>query len=151
MTRRLSPTAALEFESLVRVLSVLAEELAQLAPQTSALLEAIDSVKSERNVRGARLVLPDLLAMTNATPVSHRRQIDTAPRTRANTSLDALNSKLLARIARVRTRGRITSEEQYYLIRERVEFLDAGSTEETSELWALLHAYEDRIGGAGAV
>jgi hypothetical protein len=42
-------------------------------------------------------------------------------REQAGVSLDDLQARRLACIARVRERGRITADEQYHLVRERVE------------------------------
>ena len=88
----------------------------------------------------------DLVEMTNAGSATQRRDLDALLRVEANTSLEALHAKTVRRVDRVRVRGKLTSEEQYYLVREHVESLaDAPErAAEVQQLWALLHEFEER-------
>ncbi|HET6232648.1 MAG TPA: hypothetical protein VFE05_21415 [Longimicrobiaceae bacterium] len=65
----------------------------------------------------------------------------------AGISLDSLNAKRLARIAKVRQKGKITTDAQYYLLRERIEEVweDDERQDELHALQALMQDYEDRI------
>jgi len=54
----------------------------------------------------------------------------------------------LWRIAHIRARGRLTSDdEQYYLVRERVEYISGvpAQSAECAELMQLLQGYEERL------
>jgi hypothetical protein len=58
-----------------------------------------------------------------------------------------LLSRQVAQIERFRKRGRLTNEQQYYLVREHLEFLqhDPDHVAELPALEALLLEYEDRV------
>ena len=154
MPRRLRPEQKLELDSLYRVVGVITawyDELAseQLRGQmTSAMQRAYDG----RDLRGMRMAYNDLVEMTNAADVAQRRDLDARLRAQAQTSLEALHTKKTQRVQRIRARGKITSEEQYYLVREHVEFnFDApDKAVEVQELVTMLHAFEERFAGRAA-
>ena len=148
MPRRLSPEHQLELESLYRVLRVFGDFLDPLLPPTGGTFSAaLRRAYEGRDLRGLRLARSDLLAMAQAGTASQRRQLDGMLRERAGVSLDDLSERQLKRIAQIRARGKLTSEEQYYLVRERFEFIadDPARAEERGELQAMLHAYEERV------
>lgn len=147
MTRRLSPENQLELEAVYRVARVFAEFLDGLTPGLSpSAIDTVDRVHAACDLRGLRQVRNDFVAMADAATLEQRRLLDAALKERANTSLNALSTKTLKRIEQIRARGRITSEEQYFLVRERVVFLESDSSNEVeaAELAGLLNAYEAR-------
>jgi hypothetical protein len=74
------------------------------------------------------------------------RRLDALLRERAGVSLDTLLARRLARIAKVRERGRIANRQQYDLVKERVESIwdDPARVEEFRALQALCSEYEER-------
>jgi hypothetical protein len=150
MPRKLSPEHQLELESLYRILSTIGEWFDGLSGMPAiSLLDAMAKAYEERDLTGLRAARNDLLAMTSAASPSQRKQLDELLRQRAGTTLLALQDKQRARIARIRARGKVTSEEQYYLVREHVEFLsgDPAAAAEVGELSAMIHDFEERAAG----
>lgn len=146
MPRKLSPEDQLELESLYRQLAVFGDFLAELSPAGTAAIEGIRRAYDARDLRGLRMARGDIAAMTQAASPAERRRLDAMLRERAGVSLGELSERELRRVRQVRARGKVTSEEQYHLLRERVEFLgdDPEGAEERREIWALLHAFEER-------
>jgi hypothetical protein len=148
MPRKLSPEHRLELDALYRVTASIAawyDELASLpnVPRMSAtLLQAYEA----RDLRGLRMAHNDLVEMTRAASAVQRRDLDARLRTEANTSLEALDRKTRERVERIRARGKVTSEEQYCLVREHVEFIAThpDRADEARELFGLLEAFEQR-------
>lgn len=108
--------------------------------------DALRQAYERGHLRGLRMAYNDPVEMTRAANVPQRRLLDARLRKEENVSLGALNTKTVERIDRIRARGRITSEEQYYLVREHVEFIagDPNHAGEARELLGLLDAYEQR-------
>jgi hypothetical protein len=147
MPRRLSPEEDLELERLFRVLSVVGTYLdAQmgLSPEAETLAKAATCAYEARNLRGLRMMEGDISGFLQAASPTQRREMDRLLRERAGTSLAVLMEKQFAQIRRLRQRGKLTSEQQYYLVREHVEFIaeDAERAAEAAELYALLEEYE---------
>ena len=147
MPRRLSPEQNLERERLFRVLSVVGTYLDSqmgLSPEGETLAKATARAYEARNLRGLRMMEGDLGGLLQAASPTQRREVDRLLRERAGTSLSALMEKQFAQIRRLRQRGKLTSEQQYYLVREHVEFIadDAERASEAAELYALLEEYE---------
>ena len=148
MPRKLSPEHRLELESLYRVAASIAawyDELASL-PNLPRMSATMHRVYKARDLRGLRMAYNDLVEMTRAANATQRRDLDARLRVEANTSLMALDQKTVERIQRIRARGKVTSDEQYYLVREHVEFIatNPGRADEARELLGLLEAYEQR-------
>ena len=148
MPRKLWPEHRLELESLYRVAATIAawcDEQAS-APNASPMSDALRHTYEGRDLRGLRIAYNDLVVMTRAANATQRRVLDARLRKEANTSLGALDKKAIERIDRIRARGRITSEEQYYFVREHVEFIagDPDHPGDARELVELLDAYEQR-------
>jgi len=147
MARKLSAEHLLELESLYRVQRVLCEFCDQfLPPIDETFSAALSRAYAARDLRGLRMVSGDLLALVRAATPVQRRELDGRLRQQAALSLDDLSARELQRIARIRARGRITSDEQYYLVRERVVFLegDPERADECDELQRMVLAYEER-------
>ena len=116
MPRRLSPEHQLELESLYRVALVLGEFLDKLLPtMTPSASDTLHRAYEERDLRGLRAIRTDFVAMAHAASAAQRRELDQQLRTRAAVSLDELSERELRRITQIRARGKVTSEEQYYL------------------------------------
>jgi hypothetical protein len=148
MPRKLSPEQQLELDSLYRVIGTITEWYDELAaPELRGQMsDALRRAHEKRDLRGLRMAYNDLVEMTNAATVAQRRDLDGRLRARANTTLEALSARKMQRIGRIRARGKLTSEEQYYLIREYVEFSfdDPEKADEVTELLAMLDDYEVR-------
>jgi hypothetical protein len=147
MPRRLSPEHQLELERLYRILRVLAEFLDQLMPAIApTAADTIRCAYEERDLRGLRAARTDFVAMARVASAAQRRELDQQLRARSAVSLDELSERELRRIGQIRTRGKITSDEQYYLISERIEFIagDSAREDEYTELLRLLGSFEER-------
>ena len=146
MPRRLQPEQQLELDALYRVVAVIAEWFDELSPEsvrgqmTTAMRRAYD----DRSLRGMRLAYNDLVEMTSAADAGQRSELDARLRVRANTNLGALRTKKLQRIERILTRAKITSEEQYYLVREHVELNVDSPTTAQQQLQLMLRDFEER-------
>jgi hypothetical protein len=153
MPRKLSPEKQLELESLYRIVGTIADWFDGIAtdPASGGMAGHMRRAYDERDLAGLRMACNDLVEMTNAATPQQRRQLDMLLRDRANTTLEALSAKKTERIKRLRARGKLTSEEQYYLVREHAEFIAnvPERAEEFQHLISMMHAYEDRV-AAGA-
>ena len=148
MLRKLSPEHRLELDTLYRVATIIAawyDELAAM-PDVPRMADAVRGAYEERDLRGLRMAYNDLVELPRAATAAQRRDLDARLRGEANTSLEALDRKTLERIQRIRTRGKVTSEEQYYLVREHIEFIGAAPdrADELRDLIGLVDAYEQR-------
>jgi len=149
MPRRLQPEKQLELDSLYGVVAVITEWYDDLASgdlrgQWTAVMRR---AYEDRDLRGMRMAYNDLVEMTKAADTEQRRDLDARLRARANTSVALLHNKTAQRVERIRTRGKITSEEQYYLVREYVAF-SHGTPEmeaEAQQLFKMLHDFEARF------
>lgn len=149
MTRKLSPERQQELDALYRIALVFCEfRRSRLPPQFSGMLsEIVEKVYASQSITGMRSVQDELMNMLIGTPADDLRGLDTMLREGAGISLDSLNAKRLARIAKVRQKGTITTEAQYYLLRERIEEVweDDERQDEFHALQAMMQDYEDRI------
>jgi hypothetical protein len=147
MPRKLSPEHQLELEPLYRVLQVFGDFADGLTPDLGpALSEGLRRAYEARDLRGLRMARGDMVAMAQAATVAQRRELDAQLQARAGVSLDDMTVRDVQRVDRIRSRGRVSSEEQYYLVRERVEFINGDPTRsaECAELQRLLDAFEPR-------
>ena len=149
MPRRLSPEKQLELERLARILEAFAawaDPLMGLPPEGETLAKAVARAIEARNLSGLRMVLNDIMPMTQAATVGQRLELDTLLRERAGVRLVSLLERQNARIERLRHRGMLTSEEQYYLVREHIDLLkgEAEHVGVVAELYGLLEQYEMR-------
>ena len=152
MPRRLAPEKQLELDSLARVLGVIAafsDTLMAGDARSETLAAVVAKAYAEKNLRGLRMVQGDLLAMTAAMTAAQRRELDSQLRNRAGVSLLSLLERQRERVARLRARGKLTSEQQYYLVREHIELLmdDPAHAAELTELRGLLEDFELRAAG----
>jgi hypothetical protein len=147
--RKLSAEKQLELESLYRVAAIIAAFIDARIPNlpsggfTAAMREALE----ERDLRGLRLAYNDLVASTEAASGAEKRELDQRLQAEAGVSIASLLKRRYQRVGRFRSRGKLTSEEQYYLVREYVEFAghDPANAVEVEELTAMMAAYEDRV------
>jgi hypothetical protein len=95
---------------------------------------------------GLREALADLLENASYLSASDLRELDAHVRSRLGVSLDDLQAKRLARIAKIRAKGRITSDEQFRLLKGRHEEIwdDPLRMVEAVALNALIEEYEFR-------
>ena len=98
-----------------------------------------------REVRDG-LLEPVEAGAVGAVGAEEERRLDALLRERAGVSLDSLLARRLARIAKARAKGRITTRAQYDLVKERVETIwsDPARAEEFRALQALCTDYEER-------
>lgn len=148
MTRRLQPQQQLELDSLYRVATVIAEWYDDLVADNlrGQMPAAMRRAYEDRDLRAMRMAYNDLVEMTRAADLEQRRDLDARLRAAANTNLETIDAKTIQRIERIRARGKITSEEQYHLVREHVEF-NFGSPDkavEVQQLLVILHDFEER-------
>jgi len=148
MSRRLKPEHQLELDALYRIVAVITEWYDALVSSDvrGHMSGAMRRAYEDRDLRGMRMAYNDLVEMTKAADVAQRRDLDTRLRNRANTNLDTIHARTVHRIQGIRARVKITSEEQYYLVREHVEF-NFGSpdkADEVQQLLVMLNDFEQR-------
>lgn len=147
MPRRLSPERQHELDILREVFIVFGAYLDEQVPVPGhSWRTLVESVHSRGDLAGMRMVRNDLIAMLVAFSAAQRRELDRRLREGAGTTLDALETKHVDRIAKLRAKGRITTEPQYYLVKERIEVIwdDPGRTEEFQTLQGMVEDYEER-------
>jgi hypothetical protein len=148
MPRRLKPEQQLELDSLYRIVAVITHWYDTLVSRESRghMSHTVRAAYEARDLRGMRMAYNDLVEMTRYADVEQRRDLDVRLRAGANTDLATIDAKTTQRVERIRARGRITSEEQYYLVREHVEFnFDApDKTSEVQQLLVMLGDFEER-------
>jgi hypothetical protein len=150
MTRRLSPEKQLELERLSRILSIMAawaDLLSGLSPEGETFAKVIARESEARNLPGLQMILNDMVAMTQAAALDQRQDLDRQLKERAGLGLRSLMKRQFATVERILKRGKLTSEQQYYLVREHVEFIcnDPACAAEVEALHALLEAYENAV------
>ena len=146
MPRRLAPEKQLELDTLARVLGVVAafsDTLMAGDARSETLAAVVAKAYAEKNLRGLRMVQGDLIAMTAVMTTAQRRALDSKLQERAGVSLLSLLERQGQRVARLRARGELTSEQQYYLVREHIELLmdDPAHAAELTELQVMLEAF----------
>ncbi|HEX6534623.1 MAG TPA: hypothetical protein VF041_08495 [Gemmatimonadaceae bacterium] len=159
MPRNLSPEKQQELDTLYRTLKAFMEwQPTADDPSVQAAMtevrERLERDYAAGKFSGWREALNDFVAMAQYGTPEQKRRLDGLLRDQAGISLDDLRTKQLARISKIRERGRITGDEQYYLVKERVEEIwdDPSKAEEFRALQAMLDAYEARAaeGSRGA-
>lgn len=95
---------------------------------------------------GLREALADLLENASYLSSGDLRELDVHVRNHLGVGLDDLQAKRLARIAKIRAKGRITSDEQFRLLKGRHEEIwdDSVRSGEAVVLNALMEEYESR-------
>jgi hypothetical protein len=90
------------------------------------------------------MMLNDLVTVIQAATPAQRHDLDVQLRSGADCSLSSLMQKQFAQIERILKRGELTSEQQYYLVREHVELIadDPEHVQDLPRLLAMLDAYE---------
>lgn len=93
---------------------------------------------------GLREALADLLEMASYLPASDLRELDAYVRVHLSIGLDDLQAKRLARIGAIRAKGKISTDEQFRLVKGRHEQIwdDPLRAEEAVVLAKLLEDYE---------
>jgi hypothetical protein len=122
-------------------------------PPAGTFSEVISREYSKKNVSGLRVVHAEFVGgMVPSCTVAQRRELDALLRAKIGVTLDSLEKRQLDRINKLRARGRISNDQQYYMIRERVEMIwdDPERVEEFQALQSLLGAYEERVASRGA-
>jgi hypothetical protein len=150
MTRRLSPEKQIELERLSRILSVMAawaDPLSGLPPEGETFAKVIARESEARNLPGLQMILNDMVAMTQAAALDQRQDLDRRLKERAGLGLRSLMKRQFSTVERIVKRGKLTSEQQYYLVREHVEFIrnDPAYAADVEALYALLEAYENVV------
>jgi hypothetical protein len=150
MTRRLSPEKQLELKRLSRTLGVIAawaDPLSGLPPEGDTFAKVVAAESEARNLPGLQMILNDMVAITQAAAPDQRQALDRQLKERAGVSLGSLMQRQFATVERILKRGKLTSEQQYYLVREHVEFIgtDPAYAADVAALHALLQAYESVV------
>jgi hypothetical protein len=152
MTRPRTPEQQQQLDDLVRSLRVLAGfKRSQIGGEIGNMfVQAIEEAYDRGSMSQLRMGYNDLVESTQAYSPQQLRHLDLLLREQAGTSLDELLEKRNARIRKIRERGSISSDAQYYLVREYFEFIwdDVSREEEARTLQDLMSAYEERKGRA---
>ncbi len=148
MPRRPSPERQRELDELRDVFAVFGSYLDEQVPVPGHSHAALVAHVHERgNLAGMRMIRNDLVGSLVAFSAAQRRELDRRLREGPGATLDTLEAKHLERIAKVRAKGRITTEPQYYLLKERVEVIwdDPERRDEFQSLQAMLTEYEEHV------
>lgn len=147
MPRSLSPERQRELDELRRLLLVFAEFKSTFmsADMVQLMIHGIETAYRARSFTGLRTARNDMVEMAQACTPDQLRQLDRLLREHASTSINELFEKRNARVRAIRERGRLSTDEQYYLVREYFEFIwdDPDRAEEAAELQRLMSAYEE--------
>ncbi|MFL5541491.1 MAG: hypothetical protein ACJ8J0_21065 [Longimicrobiaceae bacterium] len=150
MARPVDPASRRELDELRELLLALCEFQRRVldSPFADRMVEGVEKAYRARSLPGLRMARNDMLSMLEGCTADQLRQLDALLRERTDTSVAELRARQLARIARIQERGRISNDEQYYLVREHVELIwdDPAKNEELTALQALLADYENRRG-----
>ena len=138
-------------------------ERVTLRAQAQALAQALEAVVPElrtlglsaalqrerpsvRPSAGMREALDDLLTMASDLSGAQLRTLADELRKRHGIELDSLQQRRLRRVAAIRERGGITSDDQWYLIRSRIDEISGFDihSSEREALQRLADAYEVR-------
>jgi hypothetical protein len=148
MVRRLSPERQRELDELRDIFTVFAAYLDERAGVPGhSRADLVARVYERRDLTAMRSLRNELVETLVAFSAAQRRELDERLREGPGTTLDALEAKHLDRIAKLRAKGRIATEPQYYVLKERVEVIwdDPQRREEFEALRAMLTAYEERV------
>ena len=150
MPRSLTPERQKELDSLYALTRALADfQSAELSEDLAAQLrDVVERTYRERSLPGLRQIRDDMLAATDGTlnNRSERQRLDALLRERTGHGLAHHVAAQRSEIAKVRERGFITTDRQYYLLKEHLELIatDPEHQDEAAALQALMTAYEER-------
>jgi len=145
MPRNPTPEQQQEFDTLCAQVRAIAEFL---QPDWVASLE--ESLAGRRatkaDISGLREARTDLMEMASYLSGEQLRALDAHLQQQCSTPLDQLQVKRMSRIADLREKGRITTDEQFRLAYGRVEQIwdNPAHAEEFMHLSTLMAAYEGR-------
>jgi hypothetical protein len=148
MARRLSLERQRELDDLRAIFEVFGAFEDDIAPVAGRSWAGIVSAAHERgDLAGMRMIRNDSIESLVAFSAAQRRELDRRLRAGPGITLDSLEAQHLARIDRIRAKGRIATEPQYYLVKERIEVIwdDPERAEEYQALRAVLQEYEERV------
>src|SRR5688572_26143059 len=124
MARRLSPERQRELDELRAIFEVFGTFQDEIAPVPGHSWAGIVTTVHERgDLAGMRTIRNDSIESLIAFSAAQRRELDRRLRDGPGVTLDSLEAQHLARIDRIRERGRIATEPQYYLVKERIEVI----------------------------
>ena len=96
-------------------------------------------------IRGMRMAFNDTLDMAKDLSYAQKEELNAILREKFGTDLNEQNNKNYKKIKRVIQRGKIKTDEEYYLLKERIDEIydDESKREEVEELGTLLLNYEN--------
>ena len=96
-------------------------------------------------IRGMRMAFNDTLDMAKDLSYAQKEELNAILREKFGTDLNEQNNKNYKKIKRVLQRGKIKTDEEYYLLKERIDEIydDESKREEVEELGTLLLNYEN--------
>jgi hypothetical protein len=152
MPKPITPEQRAEWEQVFRETKALADAIASALPSAVGFPDAIEAEREPRppfrqRLSGLREARNDLLEWASYAPGTEMRRLDHHLKSSIGLSLDDLQSKRLARLAKIREAGRITTDEQFRLAYARVEQIwdDAERRGEFDTLSRLMSDYEERV------
>jgi|SRR5215213_3838336 len=148
MARRLTPERQRELDDLRAVFEVFGVFLDEISPVAGhSWAGIVSAVHARGDLTGMRSIRNDSIESLVAFSPAQRRELDRRLREGPGVTLDTLERQHLARIDRIRAKGSIATEQQYYLVKERIEVIwdDPERADECRSLQALLEDYESRV------
>ena len=157
MAKPITPEQRAEWDQVFREARALADAMASVLPPSAVgyAIDFRDAIEAEREPRppfrrrlsGLREWRNLLLEWAGYASGAEMRKLDHHLKSWIGLSLDDLQSKRLARLARIREARRITTDEQFRLVYSRVDQIwdDPERREEFDSLNQLMTAYEERV------
>jgi hypothetical protein len=113
----------------------------------AAVAKRLEAPVTRSVVEGWREARNDCLEACRGLSGAQLRELNARLQAECGVALDSLQGRRLKRLADLRTRGRLSTDEQFRLVETRIDELgdDCTSQEELQELIALVAGYEETV------
>lgn len=124
---------------------IIVDYFCKLEPEIKMVYNSILKAFETNELCGMRETFNETIARTDFLTNSQKEELNAILREKLGTDLNELKNKTYKKIKRVIQRGKIKTDEEYYLLKERIEEIydDEGKREEVEELETLLLNYEN--------
>jgi hypothetical protein len=135
-----------DYERMRRLLDVVYTECLGTAIESEShpvrVLDAMFAARPAAARKGLRMAIGDIVEMLDATSPDYVDRLDARLREIGGMTLTEARSLFSRRLKQAIRRGKIGSEDEYYLVRNAAE--DA-ARDEQQRLWGLIAEYESRV------
>jgi len=135
-----------DYERMRRLLDVVYTECLGTAIESESypvrVLDAMSAARPAAAHKGLRMAIGDIVEMLDSASPDYVDRLDARLREIGGMTLTEARSLFSRRLKRVVKRGKIGSEDDYYLVRNAA---DIGAGDEQQRLWDLIAEYESRV------